>query len=86
MLSCRVPEILLCAFYRTHGKEMICRVSSRKHTANKKHTENGALRRVPSPMFAVCQSQAHGKLQFSPCAQRQAHGELSSAVKAPDGV
>ena len=45
----RVPVTLPCAFYQAHGKEMICRASARKHTANTKHTANGALRRVPSP-------------------------------------
>ena len=57
----RVPESLPCVFYRAHGKERICRVSTRKHTAKNKGTANRALRCVPSPstrrtaLFAVCQ-------------------------------
>ena len=42
----RVPESLPWAFFRAHGKQMICRASARKHTANTKHTANRALRRV----------------------------------------
>ena len=42
-----MPESLPCAFYRAHGKEKICRVSTRKHTANNKHTA--------TMLFAVCQ-------------------------------
>jgi len=76
----RVPEFLPCAFYRAHNKEMICRVSARKHTANTTHTANRALHRVPSPStrrtwrFAVCQPASTRRTWITCLA-------LSSAVK-----
>ena len=37
-LLCRVSQTLPSAFYRALGKEAVCRVSERKHSANNKHS------------------------------------------------
>ena len=37
-LLCRVSQTLPSAFYRALGKEVVCRVSERKHSANKWHS------------------------------------------------
>ena len=111
----RVPESLPWAFFRAHGKQMICRASKKTHG---KHQTHGEPRSSPCvkpqahdehesrashatlssgtrlyrhtasrpSVFAMCQSQAHGELQSSPCDRGLAHGELSSAVKPPDGT
>ena len=44
---CRVPESSLCALFRAHDEDLLCRVSPEEHTAKKKHTGNLTLRRVP---------------------------------------
>ena len=65
-----MPESLSCAFYRAHGKERICRVSTIKHMANNKH--------AATMLFVVCQPLAHGERGVSPCVNPQAHGEHGS--------
>ena len=73
-----VPESLPCAVYRAHGKERICRMTARKHTANNKHTA--------TMLFAVCQALAHGKCGVSPCANPQAHDEHGSRASHADST
>ena len=66
----RVPESLPCPFFRAHGKQMICRASARKHTANTKHTANRALRRVSARRYTV--NRALHRMYTE--ARRQVHG------------
>ena len=71
-------EFLPCAFYRAHDKVRICRVSARKHTANKKH--------MATMLFTVCQALAHGECGVSPCVNPQAHGEHRSRGSHADSA
>jgi len=81
---CRVPESSPCALFRAHDEDILCRVSPEEHTANKKHTGNLTLRRVPRAstrqtlIFAVCQPVGTRRTWIT-C------GAHPSAVRGPHG-
>ena len=67
---CRVPESLPSVFYRALGKDRVCRVSNKIHSANKNTRQNTAL---PSDFFfwhsakmyfAECYFSAYGKMRL----------------------
>ena len=46
-LLCRVSQTLSSAFYQALGKEAVCRVPERKHSANNWHSANNNTRQKP---------------------------------------